>query len=409
MSNNFKFYLNYIIQFLEQNDFILDILAVFGVLIISYVGYSLSKRIVGTIVRRVVEKTKNKIDDTLFTDKLVNHIAYLIPLIIIHQFAHILPIVKVMIESVSEVLIVWFILLSISDLLDGTVDILEKTNEFKNKPIKGYSQLIKIIVFIYGFIVIAAIILGEQPWTLLGGLSALTAVLLLIFKDTILSLVASVQISTYDLVRKGDWIEVPKYNADGDVIDISLNVIKIQNWDKTITIIPTYKILEDSFKNWRGMTISGGRRIKRSILIDVNSIKFLNHNLIEKLKKVILLKDYIEAKLIEINRFNQENNIESDNIINGRRLTNIGTFRVYLENYLKKRTDIRLDMTFLVRQLQSSAQGLPIEVYLFTNTTKWAEYEKIQSDIFDHIFAVVNEFELKIFQEPSGFDFSKKV
>ena len=216
---------------------------------------------------------------------------------------------------------------------------------------------------------------------------------------------ASIQISSYDLVKVGDWIEVPKFGADGDVIDISLNVIKVQNFDKTITIIPTYKLIEDSFKNWRGMTLSGGRRIKRAVYIDQSSIKFCTEDMLTRFEKFYLIKDYIKQKKQEVKKYNEEKGIDNSVIVNGRRLTNVGTFRAYLKAYLIQREDINKDLTFLIRQLPTGPEGLPIEIYVFANTTAWVEYEDIQSDIFDHILAVLPQFELKIFQNPTGSDF----
>jgi len=228
---------------------------------------------------------------------------------------------------------------------------------------------------------------------------------MLVFKDTILSFVSSIQINSNNLFKIGDWIEAPQFGADGDVIDIALHTIKIQNWDKTISIIPTHKLIDSSFKNWRGMSDSGGRRIKRSINIDINSIKFCNHELIEKFKEVNLISEYIKTKLSVINKHNAELNIES--LINGRTLTNIGTYRAYIKAYLKNNKHIHNEMTFLVRQLSPTEKGLPIEIYVFSNNTNWIEYEEIQSDIFDHLLVVLNQFELKIYQYPSGNDLSK--
>jgi miniconductance mechanosensitive channel len=277
----------------------------------------------------------------------------------------------------------------------------------KKISIKSYIQVAKLLVNIFGFIVVIAILTGRSPVYFLSGLGALTAVLLLVFKDTILSLVSSVQISSNDLFKVGDWIEAPQFGADGDVIDIALHSIKIQNWDKTISIIPTNKLLDSSFKNWRGMSESGGRRIKRSINIDMNSIKFCSNEMTERFRKFKVIGRYINQKLSEIEKFNTENNVVDDGQINGRSLTNIGTFRAYIEGYLRNHNKIHDEMTFLVRQLSPSSSGLPIEIYVFANDTDWINYESIQSDIFDHLLAVVPEFDLKVFQHPSGSDFNK--
>ena len=271
---------------------------------------------------------------------------------------------------------------------------------------KSYLQVFKLIVNLFAVIIFVAVLSGNSPLYLLSGIGALTAVLMLIFKDTILSLVSSIQISSNDLFKVGDWVEAPQFGADGDVIDIALHTIKIQNWDKTISIIPTHKLVDSSFKNWRGMSDSGGRRIKRSIKIDMNSIKFCSQEMIEKYKNIKILSEYISNKVKEISEHNKENSISVDTQINGRSLTNIGTFRAYIESYLKSNRNIHDGMTFLVRQLSPQSDGVPIEIYVFSNDTNWVNYESIQSDIFDHLIAIIPEFELRVFQNPTGKDFS---
>lgn len=306
----------------------------------------------------------------------------------------------------------FLIIVSISILL-AVVRATEKTlvhhPAFRNKPLSSYSQVVKILLYIMGFILVLSVLLGKSPIYFLSAFGAMTAILLLVFKDTILGLVASVQISVNDMVRIGDWVEMPKFNADGDVIDINLNTVKVQNWDKTITTIPTYYFITDSFKNWRGMQQSGGRRIKRSIHIDAHSVKLVNPELREKFKKTQLIKDYIEERQKEIENFNKENNIDTSTLINGRRMTNIGVFRKYIEAYLKSHPRIKQDMTVMVRQLASDNKGIPMEIYCFTNTIAWVEYESIQSDIFDHLYATAIYFELNIFQEPGGKDFAMAI
>mgnify|MGYP003574888694 CR=1 FL=1 len=270
----------------------------------------------------------------------------------------------------------------------------------RTRPIKGYLQGILIVVYLMSFISGIAVLVNKSPILFLSSLGALTAILLLVFKDTILSLVAGVQLTANDLIRVGDWIEMSQFNANGDVLEIALHSVKIQNWDKTITVIPAHKFLEHSFTNWRGMQESGGRRIKRSINIDVRSIRFLDQNDIQKYSEFSLLKNYIQDKVNEIS----EDNKNHDKPFNTRRLTNVGTFRRYLTEYLRQRKDINHNMTFLVRQLAPDAKGLPIEIYVFTNDTRWAIYEGIQADIFDHVLAILPEFDLKYFQQPSGHD-----
>jgi len=376
-------------------------------LLLSAFIYSISKKLLTTTIRKITAKTKTKYDDAFFDETLIRRVSYLIPLFLIDMFSFWLKGWDAFLSQTMHILVLITMLLVISAFLNSLTRVLENIKKFRNRPIKGYIQVIKIIIWIWGLILLVGIITSKDPWAIIGGLSAMTAVIILVFKDTILSFVASIQISSYDLVRVGDWIEVPAFGADGDVIDLSLNVVKIQNWDKTISVIPTYKLLDSTFKNWRGMEETGGRRIKRSIYIDQNSVKFADDKLLAKFEKIELLKDYVRRKKEEIEKYNQAHNIDTENPVNGRRMTNLGTFREYLKAYLRNRDDINKNLTFLVRQLQPGPQGLPIEIYVFTNTTEWNKYEEIQSDIFDHILAVVQEFDLKIFQNPSGRDFKK--
>lgn len=353
----------------------------------------------------MVKSTNSNLDDILFSDRVLKRVSYFVPLFVVHSFVYLLPqyndLLKLIISSLGIVIFISVI----TALLSSLNDYFERTERYKERPVKGYFQVVIIILYIFGSILIIGNLIGESPWTILTGLGALTAVFLLVFRDTILSFVASIQISSYDLVKVGDWIEVPKYGADGDVIDISLNVVKIQNWDKTITVIPTYKLIEDSFKNWRGMTLSGGRRIKRAVFIDQSSVQFCNEEMLSRFSRFQLIKEYLNKKQNEIKIFNETNKIDESILVNGRRLTNLGTFRAYLSEYLKQREDIRKDLTFMVRQLPPGAEGLPIEIYVFTGTTNWTDYELIQSDIFDHILAVIPQFDLAIFQNPTGGDF----
>jgi miniconductance mechanosensitive channel len=268
-------------------------------------------------------------------------------------------------------------------------------------------QLIRIILYIAAGILILSILMGKSPTYFLTAFGAMTALIMLIFKDTILGLVASVQMSANDMVRIGDWVEMPKFNADGDVIAINLNTVKVQNWDKTVTSIPTYYFITDSFKNWRGMKESGGRRIKRALFINAASIKFVDPDMRERFLSYQLLEDYLVSRQKEIDAFNKKQKVDTSVLINGRRMTNIGVFRHYVENYLRNHKDIRKDMSLMVRQLSIEDRGVPIEIYCFTKTTVWTEYEEIQSDIFDHLMAAVSFFDLEIFQQPSGSDMTR--
>jgi miniconductance mechanosensitive channel len=279
----------------------------------------------------------------------------------------------------------------------------------KTRPIKGYIQVAKIILYLLVSITVISFLLGQNPLLMIGGLGAFSAVLLLVFKDSILGLVAGVQLTVNDMLRPGDWISLPKYDADGTVIDITLTTVKVQNWDRTFTTVPAYALFAESFKNFRGMEESGGRRIKRSINIDMNSVKFCTPDMLQKFERIHYVAQYIKDKEVEIKKFNEAQNIDPHVLVNGRRQTNLGVFRNYLKNYLLNHPKIHNDMTFLIRHLQPTETGIPIEVYVFSREQAWAVYEAIQADIFDHILAVIPEFELRVFQNPSGADFKSLV
>ncbi|WP_105903740.1 mechanosensitive ion channel family protein [Vibrio gangliei] len=311
-------------------------------------------------------------------------------------------------EAIMTVVALWVViyaLLVVFSILDVIERAVSRTQAGKNMPIRGIMQSLKIIFFVVAALLITSILIGKSPVILLSGLGAMTAVIMLVFKDPILGLVAGVQLSANKMLSVGDWLEMPKYGADGDVIDISLTTVKVQNWDKTITTIPTYALISDSFKNWKGMQNSGGRRIKRSVLIDATSVHFLKKEEIDYLTKAKLLKPYLLNKVEELAEYNSSNDFDHECGINGRKLTNLGSFRAYLEHYLSAHPRIHNEMTLMVRQMSPTHEGIPLEVYCFTNTTVWLEYESIQSDIFDHIYAVLPEFDLRVSQAPTGNDF----
>ena len=371
-----------ILQWLESHPIFFSASKFTLVLIGALIVYLITKHFLFKGLNNLVQRTKTKYDDILINNKILNRIAYIAPLIIIHSFAYVVTDFQEMVYRITESLIVLFLLLAAGTFLTSLTDILQNTETFKDRPIKGYMQVVKIVMFILGGIVIIGFIAGQEPWQLLGGVGALTAVLLLVFRDTILSFVASIQITSYDLVKVGDWIEVPSFNTDGDVIDISLNVIKVQNFDKTISVIPTYKLIDSSFKNWRGMQDTGGRRIKRSINLDMASVKFCTEEMLNKFKNYELIAQYIEDKYNEVNSYNESKKVNIKELVNGRRLTNIGTFRAYLKAYLKQREDISDGLTFLVRQLEPKPDGIPIQIYVFATTTAWVKYEEIQAEYF---------------------------
>ena len=382
-----------------------DLVVLIGLLLLCILAYFISKHILLAIIHLAVKKSKTKWDDFLVERGFFNKLAYVAPALVIFTLAHHLPLSAVFFQRLASAMMVLVFILAVAAFLNALNDIYNTLPMAEGRSIKAYLQVMGIVVYVLGGIAVVAILFDKSPWVFLSGIGAMTAVLLLIFKDTILSLVASLQIGSYDLVKVGDWIEMSKYGADGDVIDISLHTVKVQNFDKTIVTIPTHKLVEDSVRNWRGMTESGGRRIKRSVSIDMTSFRFCDQEMIRRFSEILVLKDYIKEKLTELETYNREHGIDDSVLVNGRRMTNIGTFRAYVKAYLRHHPRVNEGMTFLIRQLQPSAEGLPIQIYIFTDTTDWVEYEGIQSDIFDHILTVVPEFGLRVFQEPTGQDF----
>ncbi len=376
------------------------------ILLFSYLVFLGLKKIFLNKIKSLVLKTKPHWDDNLYKNKVLHRIVYMIPALVLYILSPIIsiPLFQYWIQKASYIYIIIITLLTISAFIDAIVDTYQSFEISKGKPIKSYLQLINIIIYLIGGVLIISTLLNSSPWGFLTGIGALTAVLIVVFKDTILGLVASIQISASDVVMIGDWIEMPQYGADGNVIDISLHTVKIQNWDMTISTIPTYSIMSQSFKNWRGMQESGGRRIKRSIKIDMNSIQFCTDEMIKEFRKVSYIREYLDKKQIDIGSSNQEKNISPDDI-SGRRMTNIGTFRQYIISYLRQHPKINQEMTLLVRQLDPGENGLPVEIYVFSSDQEWVNYESIQSDIFDHVISVIPVFGLKVFQNPSGQDF----
>jgi miniconductance mechanosensitive channel len=381
------------------------IIMILIIALICFVANFITKQVVIRIITRIVTRTKFQWDNMLVDRHVFRKLSHMVPAIIIYFFAPTFPDYRHLIEKGAIAYSIIVGLAVINSLLNALNDIYQTYEISKVKPIKGYIQVIKIITITLGIILVIANMMGKNPLLLLSGIGALSAVLLLVFKDSLLGLVAGIQLTANDMVRVGDWIEMPKYEADGDIIDISLNTVKVQNWDKTITMIPSYALISDSFKNWRGMQNSGGRRIKRSLFIDTNSISFCTDEMIEKFKNIHYISDYITNREREIAEFNANKNINRSNPVNGRALTNIGVFRAYISNYLQNHPGISQEMTLMVRQLAPTEHGLPLEIYAFTNDIRWAVYETVQSDIFDHLFAVAAEFELRLFQNPSGHDF----
>lgn len=378
------------------------------IILMAIIVDKLTKRILLSVIGRFTRKTQTKWDDMLLDRKVFHRIAHLAPAVLIYYLIPIalesVPFWLALLQGATKVYIIIIVLLSIDSLLSAINDIYNTYEISKTKPIKGYIQVIKIILYSFGAIIIISILIGKSPFTLLAGLGALTAVIMLIFKDTILGLVGSVQLSANDMVNVGDWISMPDFNADGIVQEITLATVKVQNWDKTISTIPTYSMITSSFQNWRGMQESGGRRIMRSVKIDQNTIHFLTKEELEKFKRIQILGDFIEKKQQQLEAYNQKHNIDNTVLVNGRRQTNIGILRAYLMEYLKRHPKINEEMLILVRQLEPGETGLPLQIYCFSRDQAWADYEVVQADIFDHLLATLHEFGLKVFQNPTGHD-----
>lgn len=348
--------------------------------------------------------------EALIGHGVIQRLAHAVPALVIYYgvgyMSHLPEEIAVVVRGVASAYVVLTIALSLSRLLDAAGMLYEHVDPARAqaRPIKGYLQLLRIGVFMVAAILIIAALFNRDPLLLLSGLGAMTAVLLLVFKDTLLSLVASMQLAGNDMLHVGDWIEMPKLNADGDVIDISLHTVKVRNWDRTITTIPTWRLINESFKNWRGMSESGGRRIKRALYLDQSSVCFLSDAERDHLERFTLLAPYLETKRAEIAGHNKTLLAAGQDPLNARRVTNIGTFRAYVEAYLRAHPEVHHEMTCMVRHLQPGPTGLPLELYCFTSTTVWAEYEGIQADIFDHLYAILPEFGLRVFQQPAGTD-----
>ena len=375
-------------------------------LLVAYLAYVITWRIVRRLLIPIMRRSKNQFDDLLLKHNFFKKVSYLVPAFILYYFSEaallIFPDFIGILNVIIEIFFVVIAILIIDSLLSTLNDFYERYEFAKDNPIRGLVQIIKIIIYVIGLLVVIGHLLDQNLWSLIISLGTISAVLMLIFKDPILGFVGGMQLIFNKMLSIGDWISMPKFGADGTVLEINLTTVKVQNWDKTIVTIPTYSLISDSFQNWRGMEESGGRRIKRSINIDMDSVLFCTPEMLEKFKKIKILKDYIEKTEISINLYNKETGADPEIKVNGRRQTNIGVFRAYLRAYLHERSDIHNDMTFLVRQLQPSEKGIPIEIYVFTTTIEWGKFENIQSDIFDHVLAVIPEFELKVFQLPSS-------
>lgn len=374
------------------------------VILTSVTVHFIAKKIVLPILIKYIKGNRFTWDNVFLERSVIHRLFLLIPFILIYNSSFLFEGLESVFRKILSTVLLILIIGIFSATLNAINDIYTKFEISKERPIKGFLQVIKIILFIILGIVILANLLGQNPLIYLSGFGAMAAVFSFIFKDSILGLVAGMLLSLNDMLRIGDWIEMPKYGADGDVIDVTMNTVKVQNFDRTITTIPAYALISDSFRNWRGMQETGGRRIKRAINIDTSSIKFCTQDMLDKYKKIHLLNKYIESKEQEVEEYNTVNNIDTSLLVNGRHLTNLGTFRIYIANYLKNHPKIHQGLIQIVRQLPPGEHGLPLEIYAFTNDIDWINYEGIQADIFDHILAVAKEFDLYIFQNPSGHD-----
>ena len=408
MSFLIEFYLNAGLA-PELASYVARFTTILVVIVASLVAHFVAGKFVMGVVHRLIRRTASTWDDALVENRVLRQLARLVPPLVIYILAPLaLEGHPNILSAVAVAALVYLIAIGVraADLfLNAVIDIWNKTEASQEISIKSFVQFLKIILYLAGGILVVSVLLDKSPSYLLGGLTALTAVLLFVFKDPILGLVAGIQLSTNRMIARGDWIEMPKHGADGDVVEVALTTVKVQNWDKTITTIPTYALISESFKNWRGMSESGGRRIKRSIFIDLNSICHCDEEMLERFLKIQYIHSYVETKKNELREHNQQLQVDLSHLANGRRMTNVGSFRAYVVAYLWNHPKINRDMTFLVRQLAPTEHGLPIEIYVFCNDVVWANYEAVQADIFDHLLAIVPEFGLRVFQAPTGSDF----
>jgi miniconductance mechanosensitive channel len=378
------------------------------IIAIAFVANAMARTLLLKIVRAFASKTKHNWDDALVQAKFFDRLARLAPAMAVHYLApdvfQLQPALVVFLQSGAAIYMIVLGITAVDALLNASQTIYRNYEVSKSFPITSFLQVIKVIVYFLGGVLVISVVLQKSPAGLLTGLGALSAVTMLVFKDAILGFVAGIQLSANRMVAPGDWIEVPSQGIDGDVLEVGLTTVKIRNFDKTITTLPTHALIIGTFKNWRGMSESGGRRIKRSLSIDMNTVKFCDDETLTRFKKIQFISEYIAKKDREISEFNKESKVDSSSVVNGRRLTNLGTFRAYIEAYLGNHPQISKDLTFLVRQLKPTSEGIPIEVYIFSKEQRWVPYEAVVADIFDHLLAVVREFDLRAFQSPTGED-----
>jgi miniconductance mechanosensitive channel len=392
------------------------LLAVLGLVLLALAAWladRLTRSVLIRVVARLVRASPMRWDDALLERGVIERFSHVVPAVVVFVGIDLLPQVADDVVTLVRNLAIAYIVLTVSLAIGRLLSAINALYEARDveraraRPIKGYLQVSQMVVYLLAAVLIVAALLDRSPLLLLSGLGAMTAVLMLVFRDTLMSLVAGVQLSSHDMLRVGDWIEMPQLSADGDVIDIALHTVKVQNWDKTITSIPTHRLISESFRNWRGMSESGGRRIKRALLLDQHSVRFLEPEERERLRRFALIDDYLARKREELEAWNAELLAAGRDPVNTRRVTNVGTFRAYVQAWLTAHPEIHPGMTLLVRQLEPGAHGLPLEIYCFTRSTAWADYERIQADLFDHLLAILPEFGLRVWQQPGGADLQR--
>ncbi len=392
-----------------MSEWLCGVISVLFLVLVAWIAKLITREVVVRAIEHIIKKTKTSFDDYLIDNKLFRRLAHLVPAFIILLLAPVIfkmfPGVIPYVQNIAKIYIIIVFARSLGSLINSVHDMYNHLGYSQNRPIKGYVQMAHIIVYFVAFLILVAIVFNVSLLAVFGSLGAIAAVLLLIFKDTILGITASIQLSANDMVKIGDWIEMPSHNADGEVIEITLYAVKVQNWNKTISTIPPYELISKSFTNWKGMSEAGARRIKRSINIDMKSVKFCTPEMIERFRKIKLLEEYINQRTKEIEEFNKSMEWDLSSSVNGRRLTNIGVLRKYLETYLRNHPMINQSTSLMVRQLQPTDAGIPVEIYAFVNNPRWVIYENVQSDIFDHVLAIIPDFELRVFQNPTGDDF----
>ena len=393
-------------------DWLDQFIAFMLVLLLAFVADFICRKVLLRAIARLVQKTKATWDDILFARRVMGYLSHMVAPVIIYLF---IPVVFADTDSVTlnfirrlcYIVIILSFLFFINAFLKAAYVVYSEKESMRDRPLKGLLQTLQVSLWTIGIIVVVAELLGKSPLSLLAGLGASAAILMLVFKDSIMGFVSGVQLSANDMLKVGDWITMPKYGADGTVIEVTLNTVKVRNFDNTITTIPPYLLVSDSFQNWRGMRESGGRRVKRSINIDMTSVRFCTPEMLAKYRKIQLLKDYIDQTEAVVHAYNEENGIDNEVLVNGRRQTNLGVFRAYLTAYLKSLPVVNKELNCMVRHLQPTDHGLPIELYFFSTIKDWIPYEGVQADVFDHVLAIIPEFDLRVFQSPSGADFQR--